>query len=186
MKKEIAYGIGIVCLSATVSSCNMLPTRSTLVVTEKSVIQEKIVEANTSEEPQTVKQVEPAYEDDKKTITPLSNTSSEPQLVSAPKAGALAGSSATFPPGALSISTSITIEQSASLESLGVARDLGLSNSNNKILGEGAGVIIRPSIDTSAAKPFTLAIPVPGAGLQLNGDDQNLVVLYKIFSKTGH
>ncbi|MGE0173315.1 MAG: hypothetical protein AB7T49_11030 [Oligoflexales bacterium] len=95
----------------------------------------------------------------------------------------LAGTSVSFPPGSLNVSTAITIEQSASLED-SVLADLELTD--NSVSVAGSGVIIRPAASTAAAlKPFTIQLPVPGSSLRLQSNLANLAVLYHVWQSDG-
>jgi uncharacterized delta-60 repeat protein len=50
----------------------------------------------------------------------------------------------------------------------------------------GTGVIIRPAASTAAAlQAFTIQLPIPGSGLHLGSDLQNLAVLYHVWQTEG-
>lgn len=112
------------------------------------------------------------------------------QTISAASNQKLTGTSVTLEPGTLNLDVQITIEESIPLEDTNVFSELGLAESTN-VGGSGQGVIIRPSVDAAATKPFTLNIPLPSssdAALNLQDSAINydlMVVIYKIFTAEG-
>jgi hypothetical protein len=98
--------------------------------------------------------------------------------------GAISGSSAKFPPGALAIDTEITMQEGASIAATSLSSKLGINA--GKISSAGAAVVITSSKSIDTSKPFTLEIPVDGAGLRLGDGFENLVILYKVeYAKEG-
>ena len=93
--------------------------------------------------------------------------------------GEIAGTAVTFPPGALSLATTIAIEAAASLAQSAALADLGLSSSN-AVESAGTAVIIRPAENVTLLQPMALSIPLP-AGFSLTShlslaDDQKLAI----------
>lgn len=108
----------------------------------------------------------------------LSASSGAAQAIQVANGGALSGSAAVFPPGSLAVSTTIGIQEGATLSTGNTAQQLGFSGS---FTASGAAVVITSSVAMDAAKPFTIAIPLPTATSLLFGfDATNLVVLYKV------
>lgn len=102
-------------------------------------------------------------------------------------AGEISGTSAVFPPGALSIATDIAIESGASLTDGSAMADLGLTV-NNAVASAGAAVIIRPAENVQLKQPMALSVPLP-SGYGLSGlalaDDNRLAILAKVFDTDG-
>ena len=108
-------------------------------------------------------------------------------------AGAIAGSSAVFPPGALSLAADIFIEEGSNLAGSSAFADLGLG-ATNAISAAGASVIIRPSVDAALTVPMALSLPLPsgyglwgisednfGMNLLLGESDDRLAILAKVW-----
>ena len=98
----------------------------------------------------------------------------------------LQGTTVTLEPGTLAIDAAITIEESAPLEDSGVMTEIGLTGQAS-VTSSGVGVVIRPSADVVASKPFTLNIPLPASNLRLQTDETltTLAVLYKSYGTNG-
>lgn len=102
--------------------------------------------------------------------------------------GNLSGSSISLPPGSLSISTSIVVEESIPLSETSIAGSLGL-RSDLEITPVGAGLIIRPTSEVNLTKPLQISMPLSiGGGLRemidrtlALGATKNYAVFYKYF-----
>jgi hypothetical protein len=102
--------------------------------------------------------------------------SASTQLVTASNNSSVKGSSVSFPPGSLAISTSITLEEGASVATPAFAAELNLGTDLTK---SGTAVTLNAGTATDAKLPFKLSIPLP-VSLALAEDWANLVVLYKV------
>lgn len=106
----------------------------------------------------------------------LSPSSVKSQLVAG--AGAFEGAAIQFPPGSLAVDTTLTIEEgeslAASADELGVDQG-GLTTASTSML-------IASSAAQDPAQPFTVTLPLSGAGLLglLQDNSANLVILYKV------
>lgn len=99
-----------------------------------------------------------------KAISSYDSNSKVATTIPAPS-GALAGSSVTFPAGALSISADLVVEEAVPLAQTSVATSLAIS-SDISIKPVGSGLIIRPTTDVDLTKPLTISMPIsPSAGL---------------------
>lgn len=100
------------------------------------------------------------------------------QFVKVPS-GVIAGSAIAMPPGALSISVSVTIGQGETLASSQMSQQLGMTS--NTATAAGPAVSFVPSESIMASSPFSLSIPISrstGLGLNAAGSlDPNLVVV---------
>lgn len=97
--------------------------------------------------------------------------------------GALSGTSATFPPGSLSIAVNLFVEEGSDLSRSSALADLDLSSSNF-VIAAGTTVIIRPSSDAELMVPMSLSIPLPsglslGTSLMLGDPTERIAVLAK-------
>lgn len=110
------------------------------------------------------------------TTAAISASSLSTQLVSASSSSAVAGTSLSFPPGSLAISTSITIEEGASVATPTLAAELNLGTDVTK---SGMAVTVNPGTATDTRIPFQLSIPLP-ISLALADDWSNLIVFYKV------
>ncbi|MDQ3230277.1 MAG: hypothetical protein M3Q07_00525 [Pseudobdellovibrionaceae bacterium] len=111
------------------------------------------------------------------TIDPAAKTA---QRIAAPTSGDLSGSSVTFPPGALGISTDMIIEKASDFSQTTLFQELDLDQDVN-VTSVGSGLIIRPTESASLTMPMVINMPIPlGASLQLQST-QNLTVFYKQF-----
>ncbi|MGE0173257.1 MAG: hypothetical protein AB7T49_10740 [Oligoflexales bacterium] len=131
-----------------------------------------------------VKSVAPTQIEDGRVTAEIDFESTATQTIEAGSDVDLAGTSVSFPPGALSVSTGITIEKSASLEDT-VLNELDLTGNSVEVAG--SGVIIRPTESKAAAmQPFTIQLPVPSASLRLQGSAlENLAILYHVWDTEG-
>ena len=103
--------------------------------------------------------------------------STDTQLVSVPTGSTVSGSSLSLPPGALSISTQILIEEATPLTT---ATSLSELSVNSQVLHQGTAVSIQASESIDAKKPMTIAIPLP-TGFGLAGVDfSHVAVLYRV------
>ncbi|HYX35930.1 MAG TPA: hypothetical protein VE954_22750 [Oligoflexus sp.] len=111
------------------------------------------------------------------TIDPAAKTA---QMIAAPTSGDLSGSSVTFPPGALGISTDMIIEKASDFSQTTLFQELDLDQDVN-VTSVGSGLIIRPTESASLTMPMVINMPIPvAASLQLQSN-QNLTVFYKQF-----
>ncbi|MBC7529943.1 MAG: hypothetical protein H7318_00080, partial [Oligoflexus sp.] len=110
------------------------------------------------------------------TTAAISASSLSTQLVSASPRSAVAGTSLSFPPGSLAISTSITIEEGASVATPALAAELNLGTDVTK---SGTAVTVNPGTATDTRIPFQLSIPLP-VSFALADDWSNLIVFYKV------
>ena|GEM_PF-3059758 len=110
------------------------------------------------------------------------------QAISA-STGAISGTSAIFPPGALSIAVNLLVEEGSDLSGSSTLADLALASSNS-VTAAGTTVIIRPSSDAELTAPMSLSIPLPsGFGLRdvlenilmLDDPSERIAVLAKVW-----
>lgn len=89
----------------------------------------------------------------------------------------VAGSTVVFPPGSLSIDTTLTVEEGEALAAS--ASELGLDSSG--ITAASPSVIVASSQSVDPLTPFTISLPLSGAALALLQDDPyaKLVILHK-------
>ena len=93
--------------------------------------------------------------------------------------GAIAGTSLSFPPGAISVNTNVTIEEGGAIANSAVANKLGLGSSGFSAASN--AVVVNSSVAMDTDKPFTLQIPVAGSGLVGFGlAAKKLIVVYKV------
>ena len=103
--------------------------------------------------------------------------SKETQLVNVPSGSAVAGSSLLLPPGALSISTQILIEEASPLTTATSLSELSIQS---EVLQQGTAVSIQASDLIDAKVPMTIAIPLPtGFGLA-ETEYTRVAVLYRV------
>ena len=108
----------------------------------------------------------------------LSANATLAQEITVSDQSAIAGTTITFPPGSLSISTDITIEESVQVATANTAAELGLGDSFGKV---GAAVSIQPVVRLDPAQPFTVSLTIPdGASLSLTDALSTLLVIYKV------
>ena len=122
-----------------------------------------------------------------KSVASYDPSSSVAQNIAAPQSGNLKGTSIKLEPGTLLVGADITIEESAPLEDSGILSEMGLTGAA-EVTNAGVGVVIRPSVDAVAAKPFQLNLPLPsslGFRLQSTDDLDRLVILYKTYAEGG-
>ena len=101
------------------------------------------------------------------------------QLLMAAANSAISGSTVAFPPGSLSIDSSVTLEESSDIANSSTATDLGLSA--GELSSASSAVVVDSSISQDADSPFTLQIPV-GSGLAGFGlAESRLIVVYKVY-----
>lgn len=92
---------------------------------------------------------------------------------------AISGSEVSFPPGSLSISTEISIQEGTDLYADGSAEELGLGADDISSAGTPLFVDSKASVDP--VQPFGITIPVSGSGnLALVAAERKLGILYKI------
>jgi hypothetical protein len=92
--------------------------------------------------------------------------------------GSLAGAAVAIPPGALSLSLSITVGEGETLAASSFTQQLGLSD--NTISAGGPSVSFIPSSNVQASNPFTLSLPLALTSLALDSSStENLVVMYR-------
>ena len=100
------------------------------------------------------------------------------QTLTASESSSIGGAAVSFPPGSLILDTNISLQaaQPIALDSTAEALGIGTSFSTS-----GAAVSISSSNAFDAPQPFSLSLPLPsGAGLSLQSDFTNLVVIYKV------
>ncbi len=91
------------------------------------------------------------------------------QNLNADPNSALGGSGAAFPPGALQVATTVTLEEGVDLNDFGIENSLGLAE-DTEIASSGVPVVISSSVATETKEPFTLALPIPSDSNLLQGD----------------
>jgi hypothetical protein len=131
-----------------------------------------------TDSPSTV--VVPVQTNDDGTLTAsLSADAGETQAIEAPAGSAVAGTAVNFPPGTLSVSTTVTMEEGTSLAGSDVASDLGLGGVETS--SASTAVVISSSANIDATQPFTVNLALDNsAGLNLTQAQTQLVVFYKI------
>lgn len=113
------------------------------------------------------------------TIDPNATTA---QTVKSSDSSPIKGASATFPPGSMTVATDITLEAGFPVANAAAASDLGLAGAT--LAEASATVVIDSSAGGEAAAPFTLAIQL-SSGASLLGENDNLVVIYKVKKADG-
>ncbi len=100
------------------------------------------------------------------------------QMLKAEEGSAIQGTAASFPPGSLSINTSISIEESASIATSTLTSELNLQTD---ITQSGTAVSIQSASPMDARQPFSLSIPLPALSALASGDLwANLIVIYRV------
>lgn len=102
--------------------------------------------------------------------------STDTQVMNASASSAIAGSSVAFPPGALAVDVSVTMEQGVTLGSASLESTLGV---NAGTLSEaGPAVVITSDPKTNAVTPFNVSLTVTQAAGLLGG---TYVVVFKSY-----
>ncbi len=99
--------------------------------------------------------------------------------------GVMSGSRATFQPGALAVSTKISIQEGVDIATPALAGNLAVANG---FKASGPAVAVTAAQDVDPIKPFTIAIPLPSSTPKLFFADayEKLVVTYAIkIAETG-
>jgi hypothetical protein len=99
------------------------------------------------------------------------------QTMGASESSEIAGSSVSFPPGAIAIATDISLEQGADVLTDGTLTALGVGG--DAVSTAGPAVLLESSVAQDATQPFTIAITVNSAQLALLQAGE-LAVLYKV------
>ncbi len=101
------------------------------------------------------------------------------QILTASAASGVEGAQVSFPPGAVTIDTSITMTEGEPLASNSdVASALGLGSGTVSSSGAAVAILSEQKID--AASPFTVAIAAPsGAGLTMGSS--SFAIVYKVY-----
>ena len=164
----------IIAMAGGLSSCFDAPFSSTATVTLPEGSTASILTAVTDSSGRT-----------SATFDPNANYA---QAISA-STGAISGTSAIFPPGALSIAVNLLVEEGSDLSGSSTLADLALALSNS-VTAAGTTVIIRPSSDAELTAPMSLSIPLPsGFGLRdvlenilmLDDPSERIAVLAKVW-----
>ncbi len=93
------------------------------------------------------------------------------------------GSSITFPPGSLAISSTISIEPGSTLAGAATASSVGATS----LTQASSAYVVSASSGVDASSPFTISLGIGGTSLRLNnsGDPYAyLVVIYKIINQS--
>ncbi len=107
----------------------------------------------------------------------FSAASNRYQTILASSSSAVSGASVIFPPGALSISTSIIMGEGADAASADVLAQLGLDSSTAS--GVGSSLYVSASADTDLTVPMSLSLPIFFTGsLFLDNDTSSFAVAY--------
>lgn len=99
------------------------------------------------------------------------------QLIQGPSDGDIAGTEVAFPPGSISVSTEISVQQANTLVDSTTLSALELGAT---LTASAAAVSITSSVSMDTLQPFVVALPLPGAASLADDPYANLVVLYKI------
>ena len=105
--------------------------------------------------------------------------SSVDQSVKVSSVSGLEGASIMFPAGALSVSTSVTIEEGATIASSTTANDLNMG-AGTSITAASAALAVMAGNAINTTKPFTLSIPVTVATLKMMDTAKSYIVVYKV------
>jgi hypothetical protein len=92
--------------------------------------------------------------------------------------GELSGSYAEFPPGALAVTTDVSIQEGADLNDANLLEELGLDGS--AVTTGGKALVVSPSVEADAQKPFTLAVTLNSQST-LTTQTGSLAILYKSY-----
>lgn len=102
------------------------------------------------------------------------------QTVNAAGSSSIAGARVAIQPGTLNVDTAIYLEESDSLVSAALGKNIGITLSQSA----GRSVIVGATGQDGAklSKPMTLALPLSAAGLNLLADNQTLIVIYRAYA----
>lgn len=104
------------------------------------------------------------------------------QFVGAAANSEISGATVAFPPGALSVNATITVEPGAPIATQGVVDYLGIADAPT-IKAAGNAVVIQASEKVDATKPFTLALPLSVNGLRLIEEQKYVMIIYKVYKE---
>jgi hypothetical protein len=100
------------------------------------------------------------------------------QVIQASSNSAIAGTSVSFPPGAIAVDTAITVSSGEAVATDETVANLGVDTT---IAAAAPAVTVSSSINIDAVQPFTILLPLPdGAQLRLTDSSENMVVFYKV------
>ncbi len=105
---------------------------------------------------------------------------SEIQVLKVEEIAELEGTEASFPPGSLSVATTISIKTGNTVADDSFVLSLGL---DQKVTAVGPTVSIQADQEMDTVEPFTLAIPMPPVGASLADDstrEDRIVVTYQV------
>lgn len=108
---------------------------------------------------------------------PFSSSSGSEQSMGAPTDSTISGSRISVSPGALSVDTSIQMDEAAPVATTATTAELGLSTS---FQSSGVAVSVQTSVPMDALQPFTLSLPLPLQSNLTNSTWDNLVVFYRV------
>lgn len=171
--------LGIFLVTATLASCLRGPgfmQQSGVIKTENASVTESAPEA-AKELPVIIVPTVELNGDATGLVQPSTDTV---QVVSASANSTIAGSSATFPPGTVAVTTEVTVGPGDQIATDAIISELAIGD---QLLGAGAPVEVSTSDPLDAAVPFTITIPLPDETSQLHLADpfEKLVILYRIF-----
>jgi hypothetical protein len=117
-------------------------------------------------------------EDGQEVTGSLSASSGEIQILSAPEGSAISGVQSSFPPGAVSIDTEISLSPGPDIVASEDVSALGIG-SDNKVESVGSSVSIESTVPFNTGVPFSVAIAVEGSSLSLQDGLLNFAVIFK-------
>jgi hypothetical protein len=129
-------------------------------------------------DPQGAVVILPTREEEGAATATLVPSEEKTQVVKASANSQIAGSLAAFPPGAVAVTTEITIAPGETIATEETVSELDLATG---LASAAPAVAVTSSVPTDAVVPFTVAIPIPDeSALALADPYANLIVLYEI------
>lgn len=111
------------------------------------------------------------------TMTMNPNATTAQDIVAA-AGSAIETTKVTFPPGAINIAMKVSLEEASSIATAATAGHLDL---DNRFLNVGTAIGVTSNVNADAAKPFTIALPLPASSLHLAEESfATLSVVFKV------
>ncbi len=102
--------------------------------------------------------------------------SNAPQQLNASGDSGVSGSSVLFPPGTLSVSSLITLEEGVGLASNDTSAELGISG----LEPASKALVLSSSASVDPVAPFTISLTIEGSSLNLADEVSKFAIVYKV------
>lgn len=136
------------------------------------------VDAKNPDGSETTKKVQPKSDSEGVITADIDPDSDVTLLIEASSDSNISKAKVLVPPGSINEPTEMTIEEGVPLEKTEDLSELGFGEDENKILGQGAVVVVTLNPLVDIQKPFKIILPLPDES-GLNLADKNYAVLYK-------